>query len=183
MPTTAAPRVALPPASLSSGLPSPLFDFAAAKRTSAPALAPAVPPPPVAAPAVQTPSAGPMWFDMQAPVLTPEVQRDLRVLRLRSYANPKHFFKTDDYVSKDRKHRLPSVFQLGTVIAGAGETPKPRRERKANIALEVLADEETRRYAAHVFKSVQDKKKSGGKNAYKRKMNKRSRFDKKKVIG
>jgi len=120
---------------------------------------------------------------MQAPVLTPEVERDLRVLRLRSWANPKQHFKADDFVSKDKKHRLPTVFQLGTVVAGMGEPTKTRRERRKNIALELLADDATRQYASRVFRSVQSTKESGGKKSMIRKLNKRSRFGKSKMIG
>src|SRR4051794_33025502 len=44
-------------------------------------------------------TAGPEWFNMQTPDLTPEVERDLRMLRLRAYMRPDKFYKKDDFAS------------------------------------------------------------------------------------
>ena len=41
----------------------------------------------------KTASSGAGWFDMKAQVITPEVKRDWRLLRLRSAYDPRHFYK------------------------------------------------------------------------------------------
>ena len=38
-------------------------------------------------------TAGTGWFHMPAPVITPEVKRDWRLLRLRSAYDPRTFYK------------------------------------------------------------------------------------------
>ena len=52
-------------------------------------------------------SAGPKWYNLPATPLTPELKNDLRVLSLRPYLDPKHFYKAD----KQRK-RFPKHFQV-----------------------------------------------------------------------
>jgi hypothetical protein len=33
------------------------------------------------------------WFDMSAPIITPELKRELQLLRSRAYIDPKRFYK------------------------------------------------------------------------------------------
>lgn len=122
---------------------------------------------------------GPQWFNMETPEVTPEIERDLRMIRLRAYMNPNKFYKRDDFASK----KLPEHFQIGTVIAGVGEKSLKRKERHNTITGEILANEEVRKYAKRVFDEVQGKAASGGKKSYIRKMNKRAgKFNKKRII-
>jgi hypothetical protein len=124
-------------------------------------------------------TAGPAWFNMQTPELTPEVERDLRMIRLRAYMNPSKFYKKDDFASK----KLPEHFQIGTVVAGLGEKTLKRRERHSTITGEILASDEVRKYARRVYDEVQTKASSGGRKSYLRKMNKRAgKFNKKRII-
>ena len=51
-------------------------------------------------------TAGPKWFDMPAPEITPEVKRDLQLLKLRNVLDPKRFYK------KDNDRKLPKYFQV-----------------------------------------------------------------------
>lgn len=113
------------------------------------------------------------WHDMKTPTMTPEIERDLRMIRLRRWADPKHHFTRDDYVGK--KGELPKVFQLGTVVSGVGERSLTRKNRKQSITAEFLADDATRKYAKRVFDEIQTKRTSGGKNAYKRRHKKMMR--------
>lgn len=124
-------------------------------------------------------TAGPKWFDMQTPEMTPEVERDLRMIRMRGYVDPKRYFKKDDFGGKN----LPEHFQLGTVIAGLGERTLKRRERRENITKEFLADDKVKAYAKKVFDQVSVKRLSGGKKSYLRKQNSRAgRLGKKKMF-
>ena len=124
-------------------------------------------------------TAGPEWFHMQTPELTPEVERDLRMIRLRAYMDPKKFMKRDDYASK----KLPEHFQLGTVVAGLGEKTLKKKQRFSSITQEILANDRVKEYARRVFEEVNRKSLSGGKKSYKRKQNKLAgRFNKKRLI-
>ena len=55
-------------------------------------------------------------------------QNDLNLIRNRNYIDPKRFYKKDD-----SKGKLPKYYQMGTVVAGVGETSMRRRERGVNI--------------------------------------------------
>lgn len=124
-------------------------------------------------------TAGPEWFNMATPELTPEIERDLRMIRLRGYMRPDKFYKRDDFASK----KLPEHFQIGTVVAGLGEKSLKKRERPTSITDEILANKKVKEYASKVFDQVQTKAKSGGKKAYKRLQNRRAdRFHKKRLI-
>ena len=106
--------------------------------------------------------------------LTPDTARDLRLLRLRRYASATQFFKSDDF--RGKRGALPTTFQLGRVLGGishATDAPLTRRQRKRSLALEFLADEETKKYARRVFRQTQEKSHSGGKKAYAAKMSRR----------
>uniref|UniRef100_A0A2P2LYS9 rRNA-processing protein fcf2 n=1 Tax=Rhizophora mucronata TaxID=61149 RepID=A0A2P2LYS9_RHIMU len=48
------------------------------------------------------------WFDMPAPTLTPELKKDLQLLKLRSVIDPKRHYKKGDSKSKT----LPKYFQV-----------------------------------------------------------------------
>ena len=49
---------------------------------------------------------GPGWFNIAAPAVTPELKRDLRLLRLRGAFDPKRFYKSAD------TGRLPEHFAV-----------------------------------------------------------------------
>jgi hypothetical protein len=53
---------------------------------------------------------GPGWFNMAAPALTPDLKRDLRLLRLRGAFDPKRFYKSAD------SGRLPEHFAVRRVL-------------------------------------------------------------------
>ncbi|GES90456.1 deoxynucleotidyltransferase terminal-interacting protein 2-like [Rhizophagus clarus] len=107
---------------------------------------------------------GPGWFDMKKPEITPEIKRDLQIIKLRNVLDPKRFYKKDD--SKG----LPKYFEIGTIKEGPAEfysSRIPRKERKQTIADELLANEQSRRYFKRKFTEIQEIKQSGGKKYYK----------------
>jgi hypothetical protein len=78
--------------------------------------------------------AGPKWFGMQAPVMTDAVKRDLSLLRMRNFIDPKRFYKGNDH-----KRKLPKHFQIGTYIESAFEKQRlTKKARKATIADEIF---------------------------------------------
>lgn len=96
--------------------------------------------------------------------ITPEIKRDLQVIRLRNVLDRKRHYKKSD--SKD-----PTYFQVGTVIEGPTEFFSSRltkRERKQTIVDELLADDEARGYYKRRFLDVQSRTQSGGKKHFKK---------------
>ncbi|KAL4337362.1 hypothetical protein AHAS_Ahas12G0102600 [Arachis hypogaea] len=90
-------------------------------------------------------TAGKDWFDMPTQTITPELQTDLKLLKLRSALDPKWHYKKGDSKSK----ALPKYFQVGTVVEDASEFYSERltkKERKATIADELLSDQKLAAY-------------------------------------
>ncbi|CAG8556372.1 3170_t:CDS:2 [Diversispora eburnea] len=115
-------------------------------------------------------TSGPGWFDMPKPELTPEIKRDLHVIKLRNVLDPKRFYK------KDNSKNIPKYFQVGTIIEGPTDfyaSRLPRKERKKTIVDELMADDKAKKYYKRKFLEIQETKQSGGKKYYKNLRNKR----------
>ncbi len=73
-------------------------------------------------------TAGPKWFDMPATEVTPEVKRELQLLKMRHVLDPTRFFRSND------SDALPKYFQVGKVVSSAadfyssGETKRSRNK-------------------------------------------------------
>lgn len=103
--------------------------------------------------------------------ITPEIKRDLQVIRLRNVLDRKRHYKKGD--QKD-----PTYFQMGTIIEGPTEffsSRMTKRERKQTIVDELLADEEARGYYKRRFMEVQERTQSGGKKHFKKLKAKRAK--------
>jgi len=114
-------------------------------------------------------TAGKGWFGMQPSVMTDDLKTDLAMIRNRTYLDPKRFYK-----STDKNH---SIVQMGTVIEGAAEFYSSRltkKERRANLTEELMADTATLDYAKNKFKKMA-KEKSYQAELRKHKPKKRSR--------
>ncbi|KAJ6321288.1 hypothetical protein OIU77_011391 [Salix suchowensis] len=106
------------------------------------------------------------WFDMPAPTITPELKRDLQLLKLRSAIDPKRHYKRGDPKSKD----LPKYFQVGTVVESATDFYSGRltkKERKATIADELLSDQTFRAYRKRKVREIEEKNRPGGNDKWK----------------
>ncbi|KAG0270654.1 hypothetical protein DFQ27_000004 [Actinomortierella ambigua] len=107
------------------------------------------------------------WFDMPQQVLTPELKRDLQILKLRNVLDPKRFYKREE----KGKPKFPKYFQVGTVIEGNTEFYSSRltkKERATTITGEVMKDLAGRDYYKRKFDEIQETKQSGGKRFYKK---------------
>ncbi|CAG8564654.1 8625_t:CDS:2 [Funneliformis caledonium] len=96
---------------------------------------------------------GPGWFDMKKPEITPEIKRDLQIIKLRNVLDPKRFYK------KDNTKGLPKYFEIGTIKEGPTEffsSRIPRKERKQTIADELLADQKSKSYFKRKFSEIQE---------------------------
>lgn len=79
-------------------------------------------------------TAGGKWFDMKAPELTPELKRDLHILKNRHVLDPKRFYKKEDAPSK--------YFAMGTIKEDPTEffsARLTRKQRKRTLAEEILS--------------------------------------------
>lgn len=111
-------------------------------------------------------TAGSSWFDMPAPTITPELKKDLQLLKLRTVIDPKRHYKKGDAKSKT----LPKYFQVGTVVASATEFYSGRltkKERKATLADELLSDHKLRDYRKRKVREIEEEKRPAGNEKWK----------------
>lgn len=112
-------------------------------------------------------TAGQSWFDMPAPTITPEMKKDLEILKLRNVIDPKRHFKKGD-----KSKALPKYFQMGTVVEPASEFFSGRltkKERKTTIADELLTDQNLKTYRKRKVQEIENKNRPGGVEKWKNK--------------
>lgn len=117
-------------------------------------------------------TAGSKWFNMPKAELTPELKRDLQLLKLRNVLDPKRHYKKDNTPTS-------KYLQTGTIIEGNTEFYSARlsnKERKRTIAEEILADSTARAYYKKKFGEIQSTKRSGRKGDWKKRMEARKKF-------
>ncbi|CAO3666551.1 unnamed protein product [Rhizopus stolonifer] len=105
------------------------------------------------------------WFDMPRPEITPEIKRDLQVLKMRHVLDRKRHYK------KMGKQEDPKYFQVGRIIQGPTEFFSARmtkKERKETIVDELLASEEQKQYYKRKHEQVSVSAKSGGRRDFKK---------------
>ncbi|KAL8873170.1 MAG: hypothetical protein Q9174_001322 [Haloplaca sp. 1 TL-2023] len=118
-------------------------------------------------------SAGSDWFDLPRTHLTPELRRDLQMLRMRSTWDPKRHYKNDN-----RKSLAPEFSQVGTIIEGPTDFFSSRiakRNRKKSFVDEVLAAEEGTGRFRHKYEDLQSSKTRGRQAYHKKLQQKRSK--------
>ncbi|EAS37213.3 rRNA processing protein Fcf2 [Coccidioides immitis RS] len=121
----------------------------------------------------EKPTAGSDWFDLPRTVLTPELKRDLQLLRMRSVLDPKRHYKKES-----GKAKLPEYSQIGTIIQGSTEFFSARiakKDRKGTFVEEAMAAEEENGRFKRKYDEIQESKTSGKKAHYKALQAKRKR--------
>ncbi|KAF2004469.1 Fcf2-domain-containing protein [Amniculicola lignicola CBS 123094] len=117
-------------------------------------------------------TAGSKWFNLPKTDLTPELRRDLQLLKMRGVLDPKRHYK-----KSDAKADIPAYSQVGTIIEGPTEYYTARinkKDRKRTFVEEVLSKEaETGRFK-NKYNEIQMTKTSGKKAFYKALKAKRS---------
>lgn len=110
-------------------------------------------------------TAGPAWFNMPATEITPEIEKDLRLVRMRSALDPKRHYKGGPILTS-------KYFQMGTVVAGADERYSAgrltKRQQGSTILDTLLKDDEKRSYFKKKFNASQTQNRAGGKLEYER---------------
>ena len=110
-------------------------------------------------------TAGKDWFDLPRTVLTPELKRDLQLLKMRNVLDPHRHYKKEG-----GKMQPPEHSQVGTIIEGPTEFFTGRiehKKRKRTLVEEVLAGEQETGRFKKKYGELQSKKTSGKKAFYK----------------
>ncbi|KAF2999229.1 hypothetical protein E8E13_001875 [Curvularia kusanoi] len=118
-------------------------------------------------------TAGAEWFHMPKTNLTPELKRDLQLLKMRNVLDPKRHYKKDN-----AKNDVPAFSQVGTIIEGPTEFFSSRlsnKDRKQTLLEEVVNQEEQSGRFKRKYNDISVKKASGGKNFYKKQQAKRNK--------
>ncbi|KAL0262171.1 dTDP-fucopyranose mutase [Diplodia seriata] len=110
-------------------------------------------------------TAGEQWFNLPKTDLTPELKRDLQLLKMRNVLDPHRHYKKEN--SKDF---VPEYSQVGTIVEGPTEYYSARlqkKERKKTFVEEVLDREKNSGRFERKYGEIQSKKTSGKKAHYK----------------
>ncbi|GAB1597310.1 hypothetical protein Ahia01_000007400 [Argonauta hians] len=100
--------------------------------------------------------AGDDWFNMGAPEMSRTIKNELTLIQMRNSLDPKRFYK-----SNDRK-KFPRYFQMGTVVESPADfyhSRIPKKQRKANMVEEMMADAEMKQYIKRKHGEVAKKQK------------------------
>jgi hypothetical protein len=111
-------------------------------------------------------NAGSNWYNLPRTNLTPELKRDLQLLKMRSVLDPHRHYKKDN-----RKSDVPEFSQVGTIIEGPTEYFSGRlsnKERKRTFVEEVLTGEQASGKFKSKYNEIQTTKSSGRKDHYKK---------------
>lgn len=102
------------------------------------------------------------WYEIPKVSLTPELERDLRIIENRQHLDPKRFYKSTG--TGRQRGQLPTKFHIGTVVVGSHEFYSgrlTRQERKSRIIDEVLADNRIVNYTRKRMTSLQRARQTG----------------------
>lgn len=103
------------------------------------------------------------FHDLAETKMTPEIARDLKIIKMRNYLDPKRFYKSAD--SKN----LPTKFEIGTIVSGSFDSSAERvskKQRRSTIVQEIMSDTKIKKYAKKTFINSQNEKLKGGKLWY-----------------
>lgn len=96
------------------------------------------------------------WYNIKSPELTEEVERDLNILQMRSILDPKRFYKHND------RQAIPKHFQVGKIMDNAADfysSRVPKKQRKRNLAEELLEDAQFQQYQKRKYNELTLQKK------------------------
>ncbi len=116
-------------------------------------------------------TAGSDWFNLPKTDLTPELKRDLQLIRMRGVLDPHRHYKKDS-----NKGKVPEFSQVSTVIEGPTEYYSARlqnAERKRTLVEDVLTKERENGKFKRKYNDIQSAKTSGRKGHYKAQMTKK----------
>lgn len=97
-------------------------------------------------------TAGPAWFNLPAPERTPELEKDLRVLAMRSVLDPKQHYRKGERLGQGK------YFQVGTVVSditGYYSDRLTKRQKGATILDTLMRDTERQHYFKKKYDALQ----------------------------
>ncbi|CAN6476269.1 unnamed protein product [Victoria cruziana] len=98
---------------------------------------------------------GKIWFEMSAPTITPELKKDLEILKLRNVIDPKRHYKKSD------SKQLPKYFQVGTEpMSEFFSSRLTRRQRKSTLTDELLSDRAFHQYRKRKLSEIEDERRA-----------------------
>ncbi|KDO72193.1 hypothetical protein CISIN_1g0470692mg, partial [Citrus sinensis] len=112
-------------------------------------------------------------FDMPAATITPELKKDLQLLKLRSAMDPKRHYKKSEAKSKTLPNKIAGVFycdQVGTVVESSTDFFSSRltkKERKATLADELLSDPTLGQYRKRKVREIESQNRPAGNDKWK----------------
>ncbi|KAI0180243.1 Fcf2-domain-containing protein [Hypoxylon sp. FL1284] len=115
--------------------------------------------------------AGSSWYNLPRTDLTPQLKKDLQLLRMRDVLDPKRFYRKDN-----SRPLVPEFSSVGTIVEGPTDFYNARltkKERKRTLLEEVLETEDTTRKFKSKYGEIQAAKTSGKKGHYKKMMERR----------
>jgi hypothetical protein len=97
-------------------------------------------------------TAGKGWFDLRPLEMDESIKRDIKVIQMRNYMDPKRFYKNPD--------KPGMVLHVGTVIEGPYEYSNrlTNKERRQTITEEIMADASVRQYTKRKYGEIQKEK-------------------------
>lgn len=104
-------------------------------------------------------STGPMWFNMKAPEMTPELKNELKALQLKSYIDPFNFKKKNDKTKQEK------FFQIGTIQDNILDGKRNRLKKnmvKNSIVEEMLDYDLQKNFSTRKFEEYQNQRKKIG---------------------
>ncbi|KAK5134889.1 hypothetical protein LTR08_005979 [Meristemomyces frigidus] len=113
----------------------------------------------------KTATAGSDWFNLPKTNLTPQLKRDLQLLKMRNVLDPHRHYKKDG-----GKMQAPEYSQVGTIVEGPTEFFTGRienKQRKKTLVDEVLAGEQQTGRFKKKYGELQVQKTSGKMAFYK----------------
>ncbi len=90
------------------------------------------------------------WFEMEPMKMDETLKRDIKVIQMRNYLDPRRFYKNPD--------KLGTVLHVGTVVEGVGEFKSARmtnKERKQTIVEEIMSDSRLKNYSKRKYSEIQ----------------------------
>lgn len=116
-------------------------------------------------------TAGPAWFNMPAAEKTPELEAELRALRLRNIIDPKRHYKGGDQASTSKYVQIGTIIDDPTDFYASKTHTTSRRARQKSLVDSLLRDEESRLYYKSRFNKLQQHSSSGSHKAYQERRN------------
>lgn len=108
-------------------------------------------------------TAGPAWFNMPVSVSTPELDKDVRVLQMRSALDPKQHYRKGEKILRGK------YYQVGTVIndsTGHYTDRLTKKQRGGTILDTLIKDTERQQYFKKKYSQLQEASIKAGRAPY-----------------